>query len=62
MINGYGTAVNFLKQVEAVSRNQNGNTQQQWLPLAERPGVVRAHPICPAKSSACISAIPPPMR
>ncbi|MHA0327834.1 TonB-dependent receptor [Sphingomonas melonis] len=49
MINGYGTAVNFLKQVEAVSRNQNGNTQQQWLPLAERPGVVAGTPYLPSE-------------
>lgn len=40
MIKDYNGAVDFLKQVESTAQTQNGNTQQQWRPLAERPGVV----------------------
>jgi len=49
LIGGYGDAVKFIKQVESVAQTQNGNTQQQWVPLAERPGVVAGTSYLPSE-------------
>ena len=49
LIEGYDDAVEFARQIEAVARTQNGNTQQQWRPLAERPGVVAGTSYLPSE-------------